>query len=208
MVDIIGIHKHSIYKPGCPPFTHTWKLFGVFRDKTKWFKPFMCWLNTFSAMSSYLNAKISADPLPCLSLHCKDKGFLSYLYCRPLQISLKFRAKFEQKYTNPAHWHPWLLLAKVVAPLIMPPNTPAHGLSQFHTFKPAILPIPKLMVLSTVMSRHARWFYLPSGFEKCFHIWQVLTVLNLQRITKPVQILNRPPPPPYGLGLKAGPSAA
>ncbi len=50
------------------------KLFRVFRDESKWFKPSMSWLNTFSAMSS-LSLQ---DPLPHLSLHCKDREFPSY----------------------------------------------------------------------------------------------------------------------------------
>ena len=51
-----GIHKHSINKPDFLPIhapgNGLRKLFGVFRDESKGFTPSMCWLNTFSAMSS------------------------------------------------------------------------------------------------------------------------------------------------------------
>ncbi len=87
MATINCIHKHSINKPD--PVTpslyiHLEKvseeMFGVFRDENKWFKPSLCWLNTFSVISSYLYTTISVDPLARISL----REFLSYFGVIPL----------------------------------------------------------------------------------------------------------------------------
>ena len=52
------------------------KLFGVFRDESKWFKPSMCWLNTFSAMSSLsLQDNICGPPPPVYLYTVKIENF-------------------------------------------------------------------------------------------------------------------------------------